>query len=535
MEPVVVRNTQSPGDVIVLTAAIRDIARTYPGRFRFGIDTIERPIWLNNPDVDLTLNAGRRIVAKYPLVHQSNQQKVHFMWGFLEHLNQQLKVDAKLLDFRPALYLTADERATPPCGLKKPYWVFASGGKKDFTAKWWDPEEWKKVVAVMSRWTTLVQVGGGSHVHPPVENTVNLVGKTSMRELFRVIYHAEGVMCVVTCLMHIAAAFNKPCVVVAGGREPYWWEAYTEEGRTINMRRGQPLWAPKRDNFIPHRYIHTIGNAPDNIGSLPCCRDHGCWSGRVGIRPASDNHRYCRDYVTRHGMTLPRCLSLISFEKVLQEVDWYYTSGILDKSRQSTMVQMLVSPAVPEEKSPDLPPALPAAPPPVKEPEPVETPVESVQIGAMVKDAGVAFNSLIRYGRIRASVLQVQSRVKGFQVLSKNSSRASWLGWMEEPVFPRGKEWYERLMNRLDRDPGAAWGVVCWKPWAKTPGMPAHPLDPNRSILYYLRRGWILLPKRVADELPWETFTDAGFETELSLCLHQRNVKLRDAGELIEG
>ena len=121
MEPVVIRNTQSPGDVIVLMAALRDISATYPGRFRFGVDTIERSVWAHNPNIDQSLRAGKKIIAKYPLVHRSNQQKVHFMWGFLDYLNQQLRIDAKLLDFRPALYLSPQEMAEPPYAIKKPY------------------------------------------------------------------------------------------------------------------------------------------------------------------------------------------------------------------------------------------------------------------------------------------------------------------------------------------------------------------------------------------------------------------------------
>ena len=545
MEPVVIRNTQSPGDIIVLTAALRDISKTYPGRFRFGIDTgndaSSRTMFLHNPHIDMSLRAGRRIVAKYPLIQSSNQQKVHFLWGFIDYLNEHLKTGAKLLEFRPALYLSEEEKASPPAGIQKPYWVFASGGKKDFTAKWWDPAEWAKVAGVMSRWTQLVQVGGGSHVHPAVPGVINLVGKTSLRELMRLIYHSEGVMCVITCLMHIAAAFNKPCVVVAGGREPYYWEAYTNENRVFNMRRGQSMWTPPNDGFIPHRFIHTLGNAPGNIGTLPCCQNSGCWSGRVGIKPTGDRHRYCKDHITRPGLNLPRCLSMITFEHVLTEVEWYYTTGVLNKTHPSTMIQMLVEPT------------------PIKPPEPIlqrvaeidcgsgEPQTESVRVGVIVNGAGITAESIDRYGRVGASLLDMRPRLKALKTFAAEHKTASWLAWMEEPVAPRGAEWYTRLLAKLDRDPAAAWGVVCWKPFqehvlslrmrlpAIVKDLPPHPLDPKRAILYYLRRGWMLLPKSVVDDLPWDSFSEAEFELELGMHLHQCGVKLRDAGELVEG
>ena len=549
MDPIVIRNTQSPGDIIVLTAAIRDLSQTYPGRFRFGVDTIERPIWLHNPNVDYTLRAGKRIVAKYPLIHQSNQQKVHFMWGFLEYLNQQLGTEAKLLQFRPDLYLTDEEKKEPPYGLERPYWVFASGGKRDFTAKWWDPQEWAKVVAVMSRWTTMVQVGGGSHVHPPIANATNLIGRTTMRDLFRIIYHSEGVLCVVTCLMHIAAAFNKPCVVVAGGREPYHWEAYTHENRLVNMRRGQPMWSPPAgDNFVPHRFLHTVGTAPDNVGTLPCCDHHGCWSGRVGKRPPRDDHRYCKDYVARGDKNLPRCLSMITSERVLSEVEWYYTNNILDKKHPSTMVEMLVEPVKAEPKPKPKP--APKPEPPAK-PVPAvtyEEPVAAIKVGALVNGEGITPSSIDRYGRIGAAIMDIKSRLNALRSFSAQSKEASWIGWMEDPISPRGRQWYNRMLAKLDKDPEAAWGTVCWREfaekdkkklssrsWYSQPELPPHPLDPNRSILYYFKRGWLLLPKRLVNELPWEELSDEGFELELGAWLAQRNVKLRDAGELVEG
>jgi ADP-heptose:LPS heptosyltransferase len=550
MEPVVIRNTQSPGDIIVLTAALRDISKTYPGRFRFGIDcgkdVSSRSMFLNNPHIDMALQAGRQLVAKYPLVHQSNQQKVHFLWGFLEYLNEQLKTSAKLLEFKPALYLSKDEMASPPAGVTKPYWVFASGGKKDFTAKWWDYGEWAKVVGVMSRWTTMVQVGGGSHVHPPIPNTVNLIGKTSLRELMRLVYHSEGVMCVVTCLMHMAAAFNKPCVVVAGGREPYYWEAYTHENRVFNMRRGHSMWTAPDDGFIPHRFIHTLGNAPGNVGTLPCCQNSGCWSGRVGIKPAGDKHRYCRDYVNRSGQNLPHCLSMITFEHVLKEVEWYYTSNILNKTHPSTMIQMLVDPESAKPPEPRLEHV-------VKSPEPVlslpvyEAAAKSVQTGVAINSAGITTADIEHYGRIDACLMELKPRLKALRMFAGQSKTASWLAWLEEPVRPRGAGWYTRLLAKLDRDPAAAWGVVCWKPFpdhvlslrmklpAVVKDLPPHPLDPKRTILYYLRRGWMLLPKSVVDDLPWDIFSEEEFELELGMHLHQRGIKLRDAGELVEG
>jgi hypothetical protein len=232
---------------------------------------------------------------------------------------------------------------------------------------------------------------------------------------------------------------------------------------------------------------------------------------------------------------------MITFEHVLKEVEWYYTSGILNKAYPSTMIQMLVDPTPISQPVAKSDPALP--PTPVS--EFYEPPAESVQVGVAVNGSGITAGSIDRYGRIGASLLDMKPRLKALKAFAASGKTASWLAWMEEPIVPRGAEWYTRILTKLDRDPAAAWGVVCWKPFPElfvsgkmpmlTKDLPPHPLDPKRTILYYLRRGWMLLPKSVVDGLPWDSFSEEEFELELGLYLHERGVKLRDAGELIEG
>ena len=97
-----------------------------------------------------------------------------------------------------------------------------------------------------------------------VEGVVDLRGRTSLRQLVRLMYHAQGAISAVSLLMHLAAAVevkpgmpkNRPCVVIAGGREPAHWEAYTH-----------------------HQYI-------SNNGALPCCKNGGCWKSRC--QPVGD-------------------------------------------------------------------------------------------------------------------------------------------------------------------------------------------------------------------------------------------------------
>lgn len=406
-ERVIVRNTQSPGDYIVLTAAIRDLHKAHPGRFEIMMDVPQPAVYLGSPYVRGFAKGGagvKSVVAQYPAIHQSNQRRgIHFLWGFIEDLNRKLSARATLTDFRPDMHLNADEMRTPPCGLQRPYWIFASGGKKDFTAKWWDPTSWQQVVnQMMARGHRMVQVGGGSHIHPPIPGAVDLVGKTSFRELMQLIYHAEGVLCVVTCLMHIAAAFNKPCVVVAGGREPWWWEAYNQDNRLTSMRKGQPMWVPPSpDPFIPHQYLHTVGQ-------LDCCKTGGCWLSRI-----EGTASVCKKPVSHNGRTIPRCLQMITPEMVLAAVESYYASGIIGGTRRELV----------------LPPVVVAQP---------SDPMAEVEV---VRGADTE---------------QLKESLK--------STKARWLVWVSpafDPLEP--SEWIEQVTARIEREQSVAGGLLCWR------------------------------------------------------------------------
>ena len=321
-EKLIIYNRQSPGDYVVMTAAVRDLMRCYPGKYQVRMDVMQPAVAQANPylseffhDKTVRTVRGRYDTGPYS-IHKSFDNKNHFLLGYIGALNEELRLNIKLTEFRPALYLTEEEKKKRI--IDEPYWVFASGGKRDFTAKWWDVGSWQKVADLTKGKYKLVQVGGSSHVHPIISGTTDLVNMTPFRDLMRLIYHSQGVVCIVTCLMHIAAAFNKPCVVVAGGREPDWWEAYTAENRLRNMRIGDPTWnPPANDDFIPHRYLHTMGQ-------LDCCKNKGCW-----VNHPLEGDRHCRYPIERNKQTIPKCLSMITPEMVVENMDWYKSQGII--------------------------------------------------------------------------------------------------------------------------------------------------------------------------------------------------------------
>jgi ADP-heptose:LPS heptosyltransferase len=272
-------------------------------------------LWENNPFLTPLSEEDpevETIDCAYPLINESNTMPVHFIHGFRLFLCEKLGVGIKPFQFHGDIHLSdeekgwvsqVDELAGMP-GVR--FWIIVSGGKKDFTAKWWDPARCQEVVDHFRDRILFVQCGAGGdhHRHPPLDGVINLVGKTDLRQIVRLVYHAEGVICPVTMFMHLAAAVetrpgrprNRPCVVIAGGREPSQWEAYPH-----------------------HQYLHRNG-------CLPCCDDGGCWKSRVlplGDGQEHDGSLCVYPVKTSAGAVIPRCLDMVRAQDVIAAVQQY--------------------------------------------------------------------------------------------------------------------------------------------------------------------------------------------------------------------
>src|SRR5690349_15708269 len=103
MQKLVLANIQSPGDLLVLTAAVRDLHLTYPGRFITDVRSHCPDIWRHNPYITrLRLDEpGVQLVpCTYPLVNQSNERPVHLLHGFIDELNRQLSLNIKMTELK---------------------------------------------------------------------------------------------------------------------------------------------------------------------------------------------------------------------------------------------------------------------------------------------------------------------------------------------------------------------------------------------------------------------------------------------------
>ncbi len=327
----------APGDIISMTGLVRDIARAYPGVYDVSVETPHRAVWANNPYLAPKgdTKSGKYIRLTYGgYIRKAAKEPVHFLTAWHRNFEDQTGLKIPVTEPKPDLHLTADEANNRLVSGR--YWVVVAGGKLDFTTKHWSYARHQKVVDGLLRCgIPVVQAGSLSsgpppNRHPVMEGAINLLGKTDLRQFMRLIAQADGVICSITSAMHIAAAFERPCVVIAGGREEAHWEAYSNGHAGFREANGKVR--------IEHAYLHTMG-------LLPCCETKGCWLNKASSKEEDRYKLYCKLPVLVDGQTIPRCLDMITEDHVLGAVMNYYQKGVLPPIGQPPQV---ILPAAPQ-------------------------------------------------------------------------------------------------------------------------------------------------------------------------------------------
>ena len=342
---ILLTNWQAPGDLTMLTAAIRDLHKVFPGRYETDVRTSCEAIWHHNPyltrfpepwideeasrtrDAQPAVPRERDGILFIPCTYEISPHH-HFVGAFHRTLGRALGIEIPVTEVHGDIHFSEPERCwmsqLQEMGVQEPFWIIATDGKWDYTAKWPNWQTLQEVVWRLQGKVLFIQTGVRGNFTPPLRNVVDFIGQTDMRMLIRLIYHAAGVLCSVNGLMHLAAAVPtkpelpaaRPCVVLAGGREQSTWEHYP--------------W---------HRWLGAQG-------TMPCCTPSACWKSRctpVGDGDAKDNaDQRCQNfntYAVPEGVDtgairlpevrIPKCLDAISAADIVSAIQSYYTGGLL--------------------------------------------------------------------------------------------------------------------------------------------------------------------------------------------------------------
>jgi len=313
-QKLILKNHQSPGDIVMLMYAIASLHESNPGKFITDVRTPAREIFdgckfitpLDDADPEVTV-----MRCDYPAIHRSNTHPVRFSTAFGEFLAERLGVTIKPTRFHSLINITAVEQSWLSAvheivGRDVPYWIINAGHKQDFTAKAWAFYRYQELVdKFLDVW--FVQVGANEHIHPTLvgKNVINMIGKTDTRQLIRLVYHSFGVISGVSFPMHLSYAvpphprFNRKSrasIVIAGGREPAHWEQGPDQ-----------------------QFLHTCG-------MLPCCDQGGCWKSRViplGDGDDKDKSLCLSPVMLEDGQWIAQCMFMIEVDDVARIISRY--------------------------------------------------------------------------------------------------------------------------------------------------------------------------------------------------------------------
>lgn len=259
-QKLILKSNLCPGDILTMTAAVYSLHITYPNEYLTDVRTSTPDIWKYNPHITQIADGdpeARVIEMHYPSIQRSNQEAVTFLTGYTAYLGEQLGRPLYCKTNRPLLYLSEEEmRQNPVAEFFKgqpvpPVWLLVAGTKQDYTAKQWPLEHYQEVIDRTRGWVQWVQIGAEEHHHPQLHGVIDMRGKTDHRQMIRLAWHASGGLGPSTYLQHLMAAWQRPYILLLGGREPVLWQQY-------------PLQAT----------LHTLGQ-------LPCCAQKSCWKSRV--------------------------------------------------------------------------------------------------------------------------------------------------------------------------------------------------------------------------------------------------------------
>lgn len=354
---IIFTNRQAIGDILMFTCAIRDFKKAFPN-IEVQVRSTAMHIWdyntninkdkwhevidpmryWKNPDrkpkteemiqmseqaIKVSADEDKPVllyIGPGKLTNASNRKDLHFANAYRISMETVLGVQISQGPIRPDIYMSETEYLEPPI-IEPPYWLITAGEKGDWTCKTFPFAKWQEVVEKLPQ-IKFVQLGSTGHKHPELSgnNVVNFIGKTQdrnagIRMLFNLFNNCEGSMGLVSFQMHLAAAFNKPCVVIAGAREPVHFTRYP----------GQ-------------QYLASDGCLPCTITGKQV--PTACWFCKIERCP----------YHTKYGgQEVPLCSDLFSSDDVVKAIMRYYDGGRLDFNKPvgpSKLVNVVKEPQV---------------------------------------------------------------------------------------------------------------------------------------------------------------------------------------------
>lgn len=342
-------------DALMLTAAIRDLQLCTYGSYQVDVHTLGMPMWQYNPyltrldwravpyDGESEVAANEfaiperkvKIICYDPEIqvvycsrrsHTASSERFkdinayHRIHALAHDLSEKIGLSSVIPvgEMKGIVTISDIERSWVSQIEQeknfKNFWIIATGGPVERSIEWWEPDRYQRIVDEFRGKVTFVQCGQAHEHHPKLDGVIDLIGKTDLRQMIRLMYHAAGYVGAPGFLTHLAASTPvrpferngrprppaRAAVIVGGAIEPYQWFAY--EGQQV---------------------LH-------NNGMLPCCEMGGCGKSRCESRRHIEPHpeQLCTMPVQIGRETvIPKCLDMITTKMVIDRMKFYFDGG----------------------------------------------------------------------------------------------------------------------------------------------------------------------------------------------------------------
>ncbi len=268
------------GDNVYGSAVIENIVNS--GKFLVNVETTHKVLWENCPHIDrsITRENADLIVRQRNLYNWENDTP-HIIEGVTARVSHDTGVEIPVVTRIPKVYMELPSERL----IDKPYVLINTGWQGSAETKKWARSYWLQLLDSCPD-LTFVQFGQKRNHATPLPGAINMIDKTSIQDLARLVRDAACVISPPSGVIHLAAAFGTPFISLAGGREP---------ASLVNYPGGVVL---------------------SSCGQLECCQKGGCHRNHF------TGEKCCADPVQCPGDTIPtgKCMTLITPEEVKQNL-----------------------------------------------------------------------------------------------------------------------------------------------------------------------------------------------------------------------
>lgn len=247
-----VPNSGGIGDSVMRSAIVLDILDAYDD-----IEIYSTHKWLykgtkvkfvKTPRGAISLGCKTLKMRYYPTIRKRPLQSKRSLYDIIRKKTEHF-IGRKIPKKRETGCITNFSKNRPENIPHGDYWVVFPQSK--ILEKSWGKENYQVVIDSLD--INFVSLGRRANEQSYLSGVCDLRGKTTLSEMFSIIYHAKGILCSVGLAIHLGGCIsskfkNRPTVCIFGGRE------------------------------VPDRFPYKNMESFCSVGQMDCCRNIDCYA-----------------------------------------------------------------------------------------------------------------------------------------------------------------------------------------------------------------------------------------------------------------